>query len=216
MSENGVWIDDELYATIKSVMPVLCVDMLIRDADGRVLLGKRNNSPAKGEWWIPGGRVLIWETLVSAVHRKALQELSVDVVIDSVVGTYDNIFPGEVHTVTVIHACHLDSSVLKTDDQHSEYRWFTPAELLELELLPLLRVELADRHITVEERAITVAQDAKSIRVDRQAAWEWLEEDCDNVHHHGPAGDRARLHCRGCQIELAHAVQEGKAPWEAM
>lgn len=144
MSENGVWIDDELYATIKSVMPVLCVDMLIRDADGRVLLGKRNNSPAKGEWWIPGGRVLIWETLVSAVHRKALQELSVDVVIDSVVGTYDNIFPGEVHTVTVVYACRVDSGAIETDDQHSECKWFTPAKLNDLGLHPLILTELYD------------------------------------------------------------------------
>ncbi|MGR3296000.1 MAG: NUDIX domain-containing protein, partial [Candidatus Bathyanammoxibius sp.] len=144
LRKSGVWIDDELYTTIKSVIPILCVDMLIRDADGRVLLGKRTNAPAKGEWWIPGGRVLVWETLVSAVHRKALQELAVDVAIDSVVGTYDNIFPGESHMVTVVHACHLGSGALRTDDQHSEYRWFTSLELLGLGLHSLITTELLD------------------------------------------------------------------------
>jgi colanic acid biosynthesis protein WcaH len=33
------------------------IDLIVRDADGRVLLGLRNNRPARDWWFVPGGIV---------------------------------------------------------------------------------------------------------------------------------------------------------------
>ena len=38
---------------------------------------KRKYNPAKGKWWLPGGRVFFGESLVSAVKRKLREEIGV-------------------------------------------------------------------------------------------------------------------------------------------
>ncbi|KKN39675.1 hypothetical protein LCGC14_0741100 [marine sediment metagenome] len=67
-----------------------------------------------------------------------------------------------------------------------------------------------------EERdeAIKAAQDAKSIRVDRQAMAEWLSQQCD-VETHSRYGSR-RVICPLCLANVILSGGVGKAPWEAM
>jgi len=65
-----MYIPDEEYKYILKNMPILCVDLLIMH-DGRCLLLKRDNEPAKGEYWFAGGRVRKLETIESAAKRIA-------------------------------------------------------------------------------------------------------------------------------------------------
>jgi len=51
-------IQENLYKKILEYLPILCVDVIIKDLNGSILLIKRNNEPLKGEWWVIGGRVL--------------------------------------------------------------------------------------------------------------------------------------------------------------
>jgi colanic acid biosynthesis protein WcaH len=50
------WIPDDEWETIVANVPLVSVDLVI-DYDGGVLLGKRENDPAKDEWFVPGGTV---------------------------------------------------------------------------------------------------------------------------------------------------------------
>lgn len=52
----------KLYKTFHQLMPIACVDLVIK-SDYGILLGKRRNKPAQGKWWFMGGRVLKGETL---------------------------------------------------------------------------------------------------------------------------------------------------------
>ena len=140
-------IPDALYEQIKSLIPIACVDLVVLK-DSRILLCKRNNEPAKGEWWVPGGRVLIGETLKEAVFRKAKEELGIDVSIVRQVGTYDNIFPDVVHTVTTVFLVKPFPTEIKLDSQHSECKWFRGDKLPKLQDM-LLR-ELADAGVLME------------------------------------------------------------------
>ncbi len=48
-------------ATFKTVInstPLISVDLVIKNNEGQILLGKRTNRPAKGFWFVPGGWVL--------------------------------------------------------------------------------------------------------------------------------------------------------------
>ena len=45
----------KLYKQIIGNVPIACVDVAIV-AKGSVLLVRRKDHPAKGEWWLPGGR----------------------------------------------------------------------------------------------------------------------------------------------------------------
>jgi len=69
-----MYIEEELYDKIKSVMPIPCVDLVVINNQEEVLMLKRENEPAKGLWWFPGGRVHHNETRADAALRKLKEE----------------------------------------------------------------------------------------------------------------------------------------------
>ncbi len=64
-----------LYRKIQAATPVLCVDLVVVDQKRKTfLLVKRANSPLKGKWFLPGGRVYKNEKLKEAALRKLREE----------------------------------------------------------------------------------------------------------------------------------------------
>lgn len=129
---ENTWIEPELYERIRLLLPIPCVDLLIH-GNRQVMLLKRVNEPAKGEWFSPGGRILLGESLEDAVHRKAKQELGVDVDVWWQVGSYNFIFTAPdgrlYHTPTTYFVVTLTSSLVKMDNQHSDFKWFSADEI---------------------------------------------------------------------------------------
>lgn len=62
-------------------VPRLCVDLVIKSRSG-ILFSKREIKPWKGMWHLPGGTVLLGDTLKSAAMRVAQEEtgLKIEVV----------------------------------------------------------------------------------------------------------------------------------------
>lgn len=60
--EREAYINDETWKSIVQSMPIPSVDLVVKCPDG-ILLGKRVNEPAKGEWFVPGGRIQKGEPL---------------------------------------------------------------------------------------------------------------------------------------------------------
>jgi colanic acid biosynthesis protein WcaH len=116
----------EWQAIVENV-PLVSVDLVV-EHDGGILLGKRENEPAKGEWFVPGGTVLKNESRTEAVYRVAKKELGESVVIDECLGTYEHFYDtSEIegvdskHYVATAYRCHLEHDGLdfSGDDQHS-------------------------------------------------------------------------------------------------
>ncbi len=124
------WIPEDLYRKILNVVPVPCIDLIIR-ADNRFLLGKRLNEPAKGQWFVPGGRVYKGERLQDAAIRKAKEEVGLEISPKQIgmLSTGETIFENpDRHTVNVVFTVDLSGSVEIMDfdnKQHSEFRWFS-------------------------------------------------------------------------------------------
>lgn len=78
-------------------MPIPCVDLLVEDENGRILMIKRANEPAIGQWWFPGGRVNFLETREQAAKRKLKEECGLEAFQMKEMGTYDVILdmPGD-------------------------------------------------------------------------------------------------------------------------
>ncbi|TKX71845.1 GDP-mannose mannosyl hydrolase [Halorubrum sp. GN11GM_10-3_MGM] len=132
--ERDRWIPDDEWRTIVANVPLVSVDLVI-EHDGSVLLGKRENEPAKGEWFVPGGTVHKNESRTDAVHRVATEELGEPVVIDDCLGTYEHVYENadvdgvdSKHYLATGYRCHFESSnpEIGGDDQHSDFRVFTP------------------------------------------------------------------------------------------
>jgi len=66
--------DEEFLSVVKNA-PLVAIDLIVVDKDDRVLVGKRINNPAKGTWFVPGGRIKRGETLDEAFQRIATAEL---------------------------------------------------------------------------------------------------------------------------------------------
>ena len=45
------------------------IDLVIRNQNKEVLLGKRLNAPAKNKWFVPGGRILKNEQIFDTIQR---------------------------------------------------------------------------------------------------------------------------------------------------
>lgn len=85
------FIPDEEWETIVRSVPLVSVD-LVTQHKGGVLLGKRQNEPAKGEWFVPGGRVQKNEQLTDAVHRIAQEEIGCDIEINQSLGAFEHFY----------------------------------------------------------------------------------------------------------------------------
>jgi len=125
------------YRIILENVPLVCVNVII-PKDNAVLVVYRLEESAKGEWWIPGGRVYKNEKLGDTAVRIARQEVGLDVTVKKLVGIYDEMFDkgalpdlkNGVHYASVIFLCEAldDDQEIKLDETSSDYRWIDKIE----------------------------------------------------------------------------------------
>lgn len=124
-------IPAEQYQHIIEVLPILCVDVVIRNARGEYLLIKRANQPRKGEWWVIGGRLLKGETLVEAAIRKVREETSLTVQAVHPIGYYEAVsqenpfgLAPRLHAVSVVFLTVVDHhQPIRLDDQSMDWKY---------------------------------------------------------------------------------------------
>ena len=83
-------IPEEKYKYIMEVLPILCVDIMLKNDKGEFLLIKRGREPLKGHWWVIGGRVLKGEDLKDAAIRKISEETGILVNEVKLIGYYED------------------------------------------------------------------------------------------------------------------------------
>ena len=122
-------ISSEEYKKILEVLPIACVDLLIIN-NNKCLLLKRDNDPAKGQYWFPGGRINKSELIKDAALRKAKEETNLDCKFEKIVSVEETIFKktGDMHCdVHTINICCLlktdDISVFRFDEFHNDFLW---------------------------------------------------------------------------------------------
>jgi colanic acid biosynthesis protein WcaH len=115
-------ITSPLYKQIRALMPIPSVEAMITK-DKSLLLLKRKNSPAKGEWWFPGGRIWKGETFEETLHRKVKEETALVVDVIKFVGVYNRIFRDR-HDIAIVFLCRCYGDEVILNEEHSEYQFF--------------------------------------------------------------------------------------------
>jgi colanic acid biosynthesis protein WcaH len=123
------------------MLPLVSIDLLVRDGRGRYLLGLRGNSPAAGRWFVPGGRIRKGEPLSDALERLAGEELGMALeparwrLRGVYEHFYDTNFAGEAgmptHYVVLAYQTQLPPGPFRAElpaTQHLGYRWDTPED----------------------------------------------------------------------------------------
>lgn len=126
-----VIIPAEHYKQIIEVLPILCVDVIVRNTCDEYLLIKRANEPRKGEWWVIGGRLLKGETLEQAVVRKVWEETRLKVEAGQPIGYYEDAsqvnpfgLAEPLHAVSVVFSTIVaDNQPVKLDDQSLDWKY---------------------------------------------------------------------------------------------
>jgi colanic acid biosynthesis protein WcaH len=103
-------------------MPIASVEAVITRDKGLLFL-RRENPPAKGEWWLPGGRIRKGESLERALRREVKEETGLEVTSSQLVNVYSRVFP-ERHDITIVYLCKCTKGNVKLNDEHSEYCFF--------------------------------------------------------------------------------------------
>ncbi|MXX17943.1 MAG: NUDIX domain-containing protein [Dehalococcoidia bacterium] len=111
------------------------VGMLVwRRSDGKYLLLRRSPSKdfAPGEWETGSGRLEQGEGFVQALRRECMEELSLEVRIECILGV-THFYRGRPdpanEMVGVSFGCSVaDASGLSLSDEHSEHAWMTAEE----------------------------------------------------------------------------------------
>jgi len=119
--------------------PLVSIDLVIENEHGEILLGKRNNRPAQGFWFVPGGRILKNELLDDAFVRLTQGELGKVFkkkearLLDVFEHLYDDcVFDNEVSTHYVVLGFHLIIGSLDfklPETQHSEFCWWAKEQI---------------------------------------------------------------------------------------
>src|SRR3569832_1526614 len=131
---------DRFKAAMRDV-PLIAIDLVLRDPDAKVLVGYRRNEPAKNYWFVPGSRVGKDERLADAFGRIVKLETGLDIAYSKakLLGAYDHIYPNNffgdpefgAHYVVIAMRVDLDARPeITMDDQHSDIRWMSAEEIL--------------------------------------------------------------------------------------
>jgi len=67
--EVSGWVPEARWRQVKASVPIACVDIIVSDSIGAVLLGWRIIHPYVNVWATPGGRIRMGESLAKAARR---------------------------------------------------------------------------------------------------------------------------------------------------
>jgi colanic acid biosynthesis protein WcaH len=125
-------LSEKEYLDVIERTTLTAVDLIFL-YNNKILLGYRNNHPAKGFWFTPGGRTGKMEKNEDALIRVALNECGINLSKEDyqLLGVYDHIYENNfsnqdfgTHYVVSAFLIELKNFPdLKHDSQHSEFIW---------------------------------------------------------------------------------------------
>jgi colanic acid biosynthesis protein WcaH len=130
---------DQLVEVVKNA-PLVSIDLVVKNSRGQILVGLRKNAPAKGFWFVPGGRILKDERISEAFERIAYDELGIKPAFEDArfLGVFEHLYPNNftekegfgTHYVVLAYEIKINETELSPPrNQHSEYKWLNKESL---------------------------------------------------------------------------------------
>jgi colanic acid biosynthesis protein WcaH len=141
---SGGPLPADVYLQGIASLPLVSIDLIVRNRRGDVLVGLRRNEPAANTWFVPGGAIRKNETLDAAFARITAAELGRSIARRDarLLGVHEHIYPTNfmnapgigTHYVVLAHELpvvdEIDEGGLPPE-QHGAYRWMSVATLRE-------------------------------------------------------------------------------------
>ena len=131
---------DDNFAQVVRLAPLVSIDLIIRDPIQDVLVARRTSEPAKGFYFVPGGRIRKDETIEAAFVRILKVETGIEIGFDRAqfLGVFQHFYSTNryglsdfgTHYVVLAYELRLDyRPTITLDDQHNDHRWMSEEEL---------------------------------------------------------------------------------------
>lgn len=136
-------LPDSLWGDVQDSVVIVTSDTIVL-CEGNILLGKRKIEPAKGLWWIFGGKILPGESIEESAARNLQRELGLAIDDSRFIplGTWCSVVwsrreqPPQDHGVhnvilpTFLALAPAEKDSIRLDKDHSELQWIKPQDLL--------------------------------------------------------------------------------------
>src|SRR5260370_9941329 len=118
--------------------------LIVRDEANRILLGKRNKDPQRGNWVLPGGKIHAFESIADAAARQLAEETGLTVEVHHHFRVYEVINAQHEHRYVIYSWAKAIGGHLRASDDISEVKFVSLHELGDLPLTPCFREVLRD------------------------------------------------------------------------
>jgi colanic acid biosynthesis protein WcaH len=134
-------LSNDEFAHVVHYAPLVAIDVIVKDRDQNVLVGLRTNEPAKGKYFVPGGRIRKNETLAAAFSRILNTEIGLKSSRSEAkfIGVFEHFYETNAfrhadygaHYIVLVHELNLTyRPPILGDSQHTDFRWMSAAEIL--------------------------------------------------------------------------------------
>jgi 8-oxo-dGTP diphosphatase len=90
---------------------------------------KRGIEPFLGDWDIPGGFLQPGEHPEEGARRETHEETGLEIRLTGFVGMYTDVYPEDVHTLTLFYEAAVQSGTLVAGDDAVDAHWFPAPEI---------------------------------------------------------------------------------------
>src|SRR5208337_1003478 len=120
---RNVWLSERLWSQVKASVPIACVDAIVSDSRGAILLGWRVIHPYVNVWALPGGRIHLREDISTAARRN-LTAQGIHAEDFFLVGVFPISFPSRFDISICIAARHFSGKVKPDGTEFKRIGWF--------------------------------------------------------------------------------------------
>jgi ADP-ribose pyrophosphatase YjhB (NUDIX family) len=138
------YYDDPNAPTPNVIVPA--ASAVVANEERKILLQRRKDN---GMWSLPGGAMVIGESIAQTIIREVKEESGLEVTIVSLVGIYSDprhviaYSDGEVRQqFSICFACRTVGGELVPGDETSEVGFFDPLQLERMDIQPSIRLRL--------------------------------------------------------------------------
>lgn len=153
MTEPNMTRDRTIFLEVVRHTPLVSIDLIVRDRDGRILVGRRVNEPARGTWFVPGGSIRKDETLARALARISAMELGAALTPADVgfAGVYEHFYDTNfaeadgvsTHYIMLAYVVKRTFDIAELPaDQHSAWAWLVDPAMPDVHPNTLAYLEL--------------------------------------------------------------------------